>query len=68
MLVAGVQRLEHILQARRIADRQHAAVRTGMQGFARPIAHRPARAFDHRHQRGKIVQLEVRLAHHVEMA
>src|SRR3546814_9862226 len=39
-----------------------------VQRIAVPVAHRPARALDDRHQRGEVVKLQSRLDHQVDMA
>src|SRR3546814_1629499 len=39
-----------------------------VQRIAVPVAHRPARALDDRHERGEVVKLQSRLDHQVDMA
>ncbi len=65
--VVARERLDHILEPRRIAERQHMPVRSGVERLAVPVAHRPAGAFDHGDQRREIVKLEAGLAHHVDL-
>ena len=67
-MMAGQRFDDRILQPRRIAQRDNVAVGAGMQRIAVPVAHRAAGAFDHRHQRRPIVQLEPGLANEIEMA
>ena len=65
---AAGQRLEDILDPRRVARGDDVARAGGGQRVARPVAHPPARALDHRHQRGEIVELQAGLDDDVEMA
>ena len=53
-MMAG-ERLYRVFQPRRIAQRQHMAVRSGMERIAVPVASGAPGAFDHRHQRCPVV-------------
>ncbi len=59
--------LEHVLQPRRIAERQDRPSDSASSGSPCQSPIMPARAFDHRDQSSKIMQLEPGLADHVEM-
>ena len=65
--VPAGERRNHVFQPRRIAQRQHVALACGVERIAAPVAHRAARAFDHRHQRRVVVELQPRLADDVEL-
>src|SRR3546814_2289253 len=57
-----------LFRPRRVAKRDYLAVAVMGERFAGPVAHPPARALDHRHQRRQIVQLQPCLDHDVDMA
>ena len=62
------QRFQHFLYSRRIARRDHFAIARRGQRVARPVAHPPAGAFDHRDERGEVVEFEACFDDEVEPA
>ena len=60
--------LKHVFQPRRIAQCDHTTITVRIERIALPVAHQPARAFDHRHQRSEVIKLEVGFYHQVDMA
>src|SRR3546814_5205908 len=66
-MVAG-EPFDHILEPRRIAQGDDMTRALAVQRIAVPVAHRPARALDDRHERGEVVKLQSRLDHQVDMA
>ena len=61
------QRLDHVLQPRRVAQRQHMAVTGGVERLAVPVGHHAPGPLHHRHQRRPVVQFQVRLADHIKL-
>ena len=62
-----VQRLQHVVDPRRVTDREHLPAARGAQRIALPVAHSPARTLDDRRQRGEVVERQACFADQVQL-